>query len=386
MHRSGTRLITRAVHVLGASLGNNLMPPKPDNPTGFWEDNDVAALNERMLDGLDLAWDVPTVFPLLPPLNHSFSAYRTEASNLLRKKVSGHKIFALKDPRLCLLLPVWLDAAQRVGIKSRFVVVLRNPLDVAESLLKRNSYPLNRGLALWRSYNLLILRLLSQLTEESAFISYSDFLLAPTQGIEKLVAFVGTESSPEQIHQASNKFASQFLNPALCHSESTLEELSEAAEKIQGVLSLYECFSEFCISGWHAQRAQLVLDETDWAAVEADNYRRHPGQIRLANKLQLEDVSQRFSQKSESDAKRHAQELEKEKSHSAEQLAALRKQLQTAFFTELSKREQVFATVTESLGRELRKLSERKDAEIDALHKRHQQAIELLEQRRAQEH
>ena len=39
MHRSGTSIVSRLLNLLGAHLGpeDDLMPPKPDNPTGFWE-------------------------------------------------------------------------------------------------------------------------------------------------------------------------------------------------------------------------------------------------------------------------------------------------------------------------------------------------------------
>ena len=45
MHRSGTSAITQAVKVLGFELSENLMPAKPDNVKGFWEDWDVVNLN-----------------------------------------------------------------------------------------------------------------------------------------------------------------------------------------------------------------------------------------------------------------------------------------------------------------------------------------------------
>ena len=46
MHRSGTSAITRGLEVLGASLGNRLMPPfVGNNDKGFFEDVDINAFN-----------------------------------------------------------------------------------------------------------------------------------------------------------------------------------------------------------------------------------------------------------------------------------------------------------------------------------------------------
>ena len=50
MHRSGTSLITKAVQVAGVDLGDNLLPPGPDNPTGFWEDADVMQLKRYLIE------------------------------------------------------------------------------------------------------------------------------------------------------------------------------------------------------------------------------------------------------------------------------------------------------------------------------------------------
>ena len=65
MHCGGTSAITRSLQVLGIGLGDNLHPPGADNPTGFWEDRDVIAINEGLLgylgseyDQLHLAWSL----------------------------------------------------------------------------------------------------------------------------------------------------------------------------------------------------------------------------------------------------------------------------------------------------------------------------------------
>ena len=42
MHRSGTSALTRVLNLLGVALGDDLMPPGPDNPLGFWEHQALA--------------------------------------------------------------------------------------------------------------------------------------------------------------------------------------------------------------------------------------------------------------------------------------------------------------------------------------------------------
>jgi hypothetical protein len=56
MHRSGTSAFARSMQALGVYLGTNFLDTKPDNPTGYWEDRNICALNERLLGVFGLEW------------------------------------------------------------------------------------------------------------------------------------------------------------------------------------------------------------------------------------------------------------------------------------------------------------------------------------------
>ena len=57
MHRSGTSALARGLQMLGVYLGNDFISPKPDNPTGYWEDRNIYEINERLLAVLGLKWE-----------------------------------------------------------------------------------------------------------------------------------------------------------------------------------------------------------------------------------------------------------------------------------------------------------------------------------------
>jgi hypothetical protein len=46
--RSGTSAITRGVQALGVELGDRLRPAGGKNPTGFFEDQHLLAINQRL--------------------------------------------------------------------------------------------------------------------------------------------------------------------------------------------------------------------------------------------------------------------------------------------------------------------------------------------------
>ena len=52
-----------------------------------------------------------------------------------------------------ILLPLWRELLDERGIALSAVFVVRNPLDVAKSLERRNRVPIKAGLGLWQFYN-----------------------------------------------------------------------------------------------------------------------------------------------------------------------------------------------------------------------------------------
>ena len=90
-----------------------------DNPTGFWEDADVMQLNDKLLDTLDLRWDMPSALPLVDFSSSALRPLRSKIRALLKVKMANSRLFAIKDPRICLLLPIWLEVAASIGIRSK---------------------------------------------------------------------------------------------------------------------------------------------------------------------------------------------------------------------------------------------------------------------------
>ena len=154
MHRSGTSFTARALQLLGASLGGpeGLMAPGPDNPAGYWENRDIKELNDEVLARLGGAWDLP---PVLEPgweLDERLDPLRTRASAILEDAFgaprSSSVVIAWKDPRLSLLLPFW----RTVTPITATIVVVRDPTEVAASLVARNGIDLPQAMFLWLRY------------------------------------------------------------------------------------------------------------------------------------------------------------------------------------------------------------------------------------------
>ncbi len=153
MHRSGTSAFTRVTNLLGYTLPDELMPPIVDNnPTGFWESAAMADFNDQLLASAGSFWDDWS------PLNPSWlSAPSTQAripqaQALIERLFGAHPLIVLKDPRLCRLWPFWQSVFASLEVTVKLVLPLRNPLEVAESLRRRDGFSPRKGWILWLRY------------------------------------------------------------------------------------------------------------------------------------------------------------------------------------------------------------------------------------------
>lgn len=154
-HRSGTSLVAKSLTCLGAELGPAAEWSGPDNPTGFWEHQGVLAVNEKVLSICTSRWDDPPGQEGLAEIcrtNPQLIYLRGGAEHMLRRELSQYPIFAIKDPRLCVLLPFWRPILAGLGCEVSVVRVVRHPNAVADSLQRRDRMVRDKALRLWLRY------------------------------------------------------------------------------------------------------------------------------------------------------------------------------------------------------------------------------------------
>src|SRR4051794_14929163 len=135
MHRSGTSAVTRVLSLLGAELPRNLMEPVAgDNELGFWGARAITQAHEKLLESLGLAWTDLDPVPQSWFRSPVAERYEYWLVDLLKAEYGDAPLFVVKDPRICRLVPLWQKALTRTGAITRFVIPVRNPLEVAGSL------------------------------------------------------------------------------------------------------------------------------------------------------------------------------------------------------------------------------------------------------------
>jgi hypothetical protein len=191
MHRAGTSMVANAMSRAGAYLGpqSRMLPPAPDNPEGFFEHAAFVRLADDLLEACGGAWDH---LPEAPPFGSDDPRVQpfVVAAQSLVQELDGAQTWAWKDPRTCLTAAMWRDLVPGL----RVVICVRNPLDVAVSLRRRNGTSYLHALNLWRGYYTSVL---DAAPEADRIVTHYDAHLAdPVAELARLTAFAELPDQP----------------------------------------------------------------------------------------------------------------------------------------------------------------------------------------------
>jgi hypothetical protein len=192
----------------GAVMGQTL-PPGKNNPKGYWEHMGINEANETMLAHLQISWD--WLFALPPCWRE-----RLDPLESLRAQAFvpflNQTFWALKDPRLCRLLPLWLPLFSRSVTRLRAIVVFRHPEGSCLSLEKRNAMSRRRALALWLHHYIDAITHVRDLPWIA--VDYERMLANPRQDIRELAEKLELGDWPRT---PSDQELREFVDPGLRH-------------------------------------------------------------------------------------------------------------------------------------------------------------------------
>jgi hypothetical protein len=236
MHRSGTSVATRLVNVLGPSTcAPGDMVRGPWNPSGHFESRSLMQLNNALLAQMGRTWWYP------PPDGDPYAAVaaqitttRAQARRAFRRVHPGAP-WVWKDPRTSVLLPFWRRA---LGPRLVAVVVVRNPLEVAASMQRRDGVPVSFGVALWERYNRLILAHSAGLPV--LVTRYEDMVADAAAWSEDVRVFLTALGMPLQPDPDAVP-ARDFVDAELRHSSHTRAEVADVSPT---TLALYDVLED----------------------------------------------------------------------------------------------------------------------------------------------
>lgn len=152
MHRSGTSILTRVLNVHGCALSSRLLGANPSNPSGHWESSMAIDIDERLLADLGRSWDDLRELPRDWMRRSAAREAKDRIKILIESDFRDEPLWAIKDPRMCRLAPLWIEAITELGFQVKVVIAVRHPREVALSLLRRDGLRIAHGLMLWTQH------------------------------------------------------------------------------------------------------------------------------------------------------------------------------------------------------------------------------------------
>lgn len=159
MHRSGTSMLTRVCNLLGLELGDDLIPPRQDNEKGFFESKPITDHNEFLftLFGSNSQGVIP--FPDNWTAQKEVKATKKRILAFLKKGFKDKPFWGFKDPRICRLMPLWLEVFSTLKVTPKYLICFRHPHEVVTSLAKRKNLggeeiDYEHGMLFWLQHNL----------------------------------------------------------------------------------------------------------------------------------------------------------------------------------------------------------------------------------------
>ncbi len=219
MHRSGTSVLTGLVSLFGGYVGADLMPPTKDNPKGYFENNKIYLLNERILRENNTSWHDYS-FVAEDIKKSDFQEYVSDAKKVVQSELKFVNKLIIKDPRICILFPIWEQALQELEINIRVIFAYRSPLEVAHSLLKRDEIPVEKGLMLWSHY-FLQSEIYSRNFQRMIVEYDKDFHDLP-KFLDQVSGFIGVDVSEDILQSAIDLYT-----PNLKHHKVALDNISD---------------------------------------------------------------------------------------------------------------------------------------------------------------
>lgn len=264
MHRSGTSAFSGVLSLLGCDGPGHPMAASAANPKGFFESQEIYNLHGKIFTSADSSWSD------WRPLNETWfnsahaKQYQQRAIDTLTQEFADSRLFVFKDPRVCRLVPFWLDTLKAMGSNPLFLHIHRNPLDVVSSLMKHHDLTTDHCLLLWLRHVLDAERFTRGMPRH--FVSYARFLDNWARDSARLQEGLGI-SLPRQSNRVTAE-VNEFLEGALRHFDTPPEKVLEDSNMSEWIRSSYAIMERWAIDG-ESPEDYAALDRTRHAFDQA---------------------------------------------------------------------------------------------------------------------
>lgn len=217
--RCGSSLAMKLLQLLGVYLGEDcdMVAADQHNRRGYWEHKELKGINDELLRRFGGNVSAPPDFPPRWEDAGFLNDLYARAEGCLAKHFSSRPIWAWKDPRTALLLPFW----QRVVNELRYLLLLRNPLEMAASQERWGNWPVRRGVSRWIHHTTQAVN--ATAGQPRLVVFFEDILADPIGQVRRMAGFIGV---PHRLQDPDlRRSVEQVVDTGLCHHHAGEREL-----------------------------------------------------------------------------------------------------------------------------------------------------------------
>ncbi|MEA2029408.1 MAG: hypothetical protein U9N49_10590, partial [Campylobacterota bacterium] len=217
MHRSGTSALAGVLSLLDVYLGSSLMEANEGNKKGYFENTILYKINEKLLASIGSSWR--DIFYCTYKLKTIDKRLLDELQQFLENEFEHSNTFLIKDPRLAYLFPIYEQVLKRLKIDIKIIIPYRNPIEVANSLQKRDKMSIEQGMLLW-CYSFLLSEKFSR-SYDRIFVDFDDLISNSIEIIEQISTKLSIDFMTKYYKQV--EIIQAFLEPTLKHHNISLD-------------------------------------------------------------------------------------------------------------------------------------------------------------------
>jgi len=222
MHRSGSSALTRTFNILGYGVSESQIGINATNETGHWESRHIARLNDKILSEYQSDWRDWKPLMHGSVSNKDLQSFKIDIQNTIKDDFNIREDFIIKDPRICRLTDLYISSLENLQLTPKVINLYRNPIEVMNSLEKRNQINPIQGGFLWLRY--VLDAEFATRKVERVFISYDSLLGSPKSAITNIISNLDLE--PKFDFKSLKKEIKKTITEKRRHHKISAEEVA----------------------------------------------------------------------------------------------------------------------------------------------------------------
>ncbi len=266
--RGGTAAIALALSRMGVPFGRKPVLATPHSFGSYSEDGRFARLHERAWRLMELPWH--HVGPLADEWwgNWRIASVAAQVADGLVNEYRGFPVWGVEELGLSRLLPIWLAALDEIGVEPVFVIPIRSPYEVADSLARDELFSPTKGLLLWL-YCMTDAEFWTR-GRQRVFVEYDQALSdwRPTVDAVERAVGLAFPTQPADAASALDCLLGSTARPRreACREVAAHAVLGDALKTLEGYLRSLSCGGEEDPSFVNSLRNALAELPSVWAA------------------------------------------------------------------------------------------------------------------------